>query len=109
MRPLILLSLRRMTGAVTLILAALASTFTTAPAASASEPGGPIGRGEAMDRAWSWIAEQVPYRQSGCHENPVGCYRPDCSGYVSMAWNLGTSLTTWGLWDVTFGIPAGDL
>ncbi|MFJ7194784.1 MULTISPECIES: hypothetical protein [unclassified Streptomyces] len=62
-----------------------------------------------MDRAWSWIAEQVPYSQSGCHENRFGCYRPDCSGYVSMAWNLGTSLTTWGLWDVTFDIPAGDL
>ncbi|MFE6666906.1 hypothetical protein ACFVFH_25485 [Streptomyces sp. NPDC057697] len=98
-----------MIGALALALTALAITFTTAPAASASEPGGPIGRGEAMDRAWSWIAERVPYSQSGCHENRFGCYRPDCSGYVSMAWNLGTSLTTWGLWDVTFDIPAGDL
>ncbi|MCX5102207.1 hypothetical protein OG355_22295 [Streptomyces sp. NBC_00987] len=102
-------SLRRVIGAVTLALAALAVMFGTAPAASASEPGGPIGRGEAMDRAWSWIAEQVPYSQSGCHQNQFGCYRPDCSGYVSMAWNLGTSLTTWGLWDVTFDIPANDL
>ncbi|MDJ0381115.1 hypothetical protein [Streptomyces sp. G-G2] len=100
---------RRAAGALTLTLAAVAVTFSTAPTASASDPGGPIGRGEAMDRAWSWIAEQVPYSQSGCHENQFGCYRPDCSGYVSMAWHLGSSLTTWGLWDVTADIAAGDL
>ncbi|MET9468597.1 hypothetical protein ABZY44_28170 [Streptomyces sp. NPDC006544] len=103
------LILRRAAGAVALVVAALALTFSSAPAASASEPGGPIGRGEAMDRAWSWVAEQVPYSWDGCYENRFGCYRPDCSGFVSMAWHLGSSLTTWDLWNVTFDIPAGDL
>ncbi|MET3982844.1 hypothetical protein ABIC27_000699 [Streptomyces sp. PvR034] len=106
MRALIL---RRAVGALTLMMAATAVTFVAAPAASASDRGGPIGRGEAMDRAWSWIAERVPYSQSGCHENQFGCYRPDCSGFVSMAWNLESSLTTWSLWNVTFDVPAGDL
>ncbi|MGW0395007.1 hypothetical protein ACWDYJ_29855 [Streptomyces sp. NPDC003042] len=106
MRSLIL---QRVIGALTLTLAAIALSLTAAPAASASEPGGSIGRGEVMDRAWSWIAERVPYSQSGCHNNQFGCYRPDCSGFVSMAWHLNTSLTTWGLWDVTVEIPAHDL
>ncbi|MFE2306027.1 hypothetical protein, partial [Streptomyces sp. NPDC059411] len=103
------LILRRMTGAVALTFAAVALTFATASGASASEPGGTIGRGETMDRAWSWVAEQVPYSWDGCHANQFGCYRPDCSGFVSMAWHLNTSLTTWDLWNVTFDIPAGDL
>ncbi|MFD8082827.1 hypothetical protein ACFV4F_14190 [Kitasatospora sp. NPDC059722] len=81
----------------------------TGAAALDSDTDGPIGRGEVMDRAWSWIAEQVPYSQQGCHGNQFGCYRPDCSGFVSMAWHLGTSLTTWTLWNVTADIPAGDL
>ncbi|MEV6952539.1 hypothetical protein [Streptomyces sp. NPDC051183] len=106
MRSLIL---RRALAAVTLTLAAVAATLGAAPAASASEPGGMIGRGEAMDRAWSWIAERVPYSQSGCHNNQFGCYRPDCSGFVSMAWHLNSSLTTWDLWNVTDEIPASDL
>ncbi|MEV6938083.1 hypothetical protein AB0N19_27530, partial [Streptomyces sp. NPDC051132] len=92
-----------------LTLATLAVTFCAIPAAHASAPDEPIGRGEVMDRAWSWIEEQVPYSQTGCHNNPFGCYRPDCSGYVSMAWHLSSSLTTWSLWNVTFDIPADDL
>ncbi|MET9319600.1 hypothetical protein ABZX75_05295 [Streptomyces sp. NPDC003038] len=106
MRSLIL---QRVIGALTLMLAAIALTMSAAPAARASEPGGPIGRGEVMDRAWSWIAERVPYSQSGCHRNQFGCYRPDCSGFVSMAWHLNSSLTTWDLWNVTSDIPANDL
>ncbi|WP_455890321.1 hypothetical protein [Streptomyces netropsis] len=106
MRSLIL---QRVTRAMALTLAALVALVTLAPTASASDTDGPIGRGEVMDRAWSWIAERVPYSQSGCHRNQFGCYRPDCSGYVSMAWHLGSSLTTWSLWNVTSEIPAGDL
>ncbi|MER5889469.1 hypothetical protein ABT160_37070, partial [Streptomyces sp. NPDC001941] len=100
---------RTLLATLALAFAALSLLLGAAPAAQASEPGGQIGRGEAMDRAWSWIAEQVPYDQQGCHPNQFGCYRPDCSGYVSMAWNLGRSLTTWDLWNVTFDIPADDL
>ncbi|MFF4737109.1 NlpC/P60 family protein [Streptomyces sp. NPDC001262] len=103
------LLLRRAWGAAALTLAAFAATLTAAPAANASDPDGPIGRGETMDRSWSWVAEQVPYSWDGCHRNQFGCYRPDCSGFVSMAWNLGSSLTTWTLWNVTSDIPASDL
>ncbi|MFJ6700013.1 hypothetical protein ACIQM4_28735 [Streptomyces sp. NPDC091272] len=106
MRSLIL---RRVIGVVALALVSLGLVFTAPTTASASEPGGSIGRGEVMDRAWSWVAERVPYGQSGCYENEFGCYRPDCSGYVSMAWNLPTSLTTWDLWNVTVDVPANDL
>ncbi|MBD0741829.1 NlpC/P60 family protein [Streptomyces sp. CBMA152] len=102
-------NLRRALGALVLLLAALAATLTTAPAASASVPDGTIGRGEVMDRSASWVAEQVPYSWDGCHANQFGCYRPDCSGFVSMAWNLSRALTTWDLWNVTSDIPANDL
>lgn len=36
-------------------------------------------------------------------------YRTDCSGYVSMAWNTGTSYTTQSLVGVTTAIAKGDL
>ncbi|MEU7135999.1 hypothetical protein [Streptomyces sp. NPDC046261] len=101
--------IQRVLGAVALTLAVIAATLCAAPAAGASEPDGSIGRGEVMDRAWSWVAEQVPYSQSGCYRNQFGCYRPDCSGFVSMAWHLGSSQTTWALWNVTSEIPAEDL
>ncbi|MGK5637125.1 LGFP repeat-containing protein [Streptomyces sp. URMC 126] len=101
--------LRRMVTVAALALAALATALTGAPAAQASEPDGPIGRGEVMDRSWSWVAERVAYSWDGCYRNQFGCYRPDCSGYVSMAWNLGSSLNTWALWNVTVDIPAEDL
>ena len=36
--------------------------------------------------AKTWINPAVPYSQSAYHNG----YRTDCSGYVSMAWQLGT-------------------
>ncbi|MEU6236112.1 hypothetical protein, partial [Kitasatospora sp. NPDC047058] len=90
-------------------LAALALALPGAPSARAAGPDEPLGRGEVMDRSWSWVAEQVPYSWDGCHANRFGCYRPDCSGFVSMSWHLGTSLTTWDLWNVTSDVAAGDL
>lgn len=91
---------------------ALAAAVLQMPGiANASDVNGPIGRGEAMDRSWSWIAEQVPYSQdsNSPYTNQFGSYRRDCSGFVSMAWHLGQSLTTWSLWNVSHQIPAGDL
>ena len=43
--------------------------------------------------AKTWLNPAVPYSQSAYHNG----YRTDCSGYVSMAWQLGTSATTWTL------------
>lgn len=69
----------------------------------------PIVRSDIMTRGRSWIDERVPYDQSSTHKNRYGTYRTDCSGYVSMAWALDQSRTTWTLWDVTKQIPSGDL
>ncbi|MEV8595415.1 peptidoglycan-binding protein [Streptomyces sp. NPDC052012] len=44
-----------------------------------------ITRAEIIRRARKWVTEQVPYNMNGYW--PDG-YRQDCSGYVSMAWNL---------------------
>ncbi len=93
----------------TLLAGALLAAFCAAPPASASSPDGTIGRGEVLDRAQSWIDQQVPYNNSGCYNNQFGCYRPDCSGFVSMAWHLSAALDTWSLWNVTADIAAADL
>ncbi|MGW5861966.1 peptidoglycan-binding protein [Streptomyces sp. NPDC055239] len=43
-------------------------------------------RAEILARAQKWVTAQVPYSMSKYW--PDG-YRQDCSGFVSMAWNLG--------------------
>ncbi|MEV0252819.1 peptidoglycan-binding protein [Streptomyces sp. NPDC050732] len=43
-------------------------------------------RTEIINRAKAWVAEKVPYSME--KYRPDG-YRQDCSGFVSMAWNLG--------------------
>ena len=48
----------------------------------------PITRDEVLTRARSWLAPPIPYSQTSFHTNEFGCYRTDCSGYVSMAWAL---------------------
>jgi hypothetical protein len=48
------------------------------------------GRLDAIQRGFGWLDARVPYSQSRSY----GGYRTDCSGFVSMCWNLGTSQTT---------------
>ncbi|MFO0565028.1 MAG: hypothetical protein U0263_05160 [Polyangiaceae bacterium] len=48
------------------------------------------GRRTAVERGFAWYDAQVPYSQSSQHEG----YRTDCSGFVSMCWELGQSYTT---------------
>lgn len=47
-------------------------------------------RAAAIQRGFGWFDAQIPYSQTREHAG----YRTDCSGFVSMAWNLGTSFTT---------------
>ena len=47
-------------------------------------------RRTALDRGLHWFDQKVSYSQTSSHEG----YRTDCSGFVSMAWQLGTSYTT---------------
>ncbi|MGA4841711.1 peptidoglycan-binding protein [Streptomyces sp. G45] len=43
-------------------------------------------RAEIINRAKRWVAAKVPYSMSAYWSDG---YRQDCSGFVSMAWNLG--------------------
>ncbi|GGX09054.1 membrane protein [Streptomyces malachitofuscus] len=56
----------------------------------AAPPAGParasaISRADIVARARDWVARKVPYSVSAFWSDG---YRQDCSGYVSMAWNL---------------------
>lgn len=68
-----------------------------------------IDSASAITRAQSWVDEQVPYSQSLWHTNGYGTYRQDCSGYVSLAWGLGSSLTTFTLPQVSHEITKANL
>ncbi|WP_326735886.1 C40 family peptidase [Streptomyces sp. NBC_01022] len=57
-------------------------------AAAASAP--TITRGDVIERAKTWVGIGLNYSWTGSHNG----YRTDCSGYVSMAWHLGSSMTT---------------
>ncbi|RSS79927.1 hypothetical protein [Streptomyces sp. WAC06614] len=65
----------------------------TFSAAATAESGGPISRSTVIARARTWVDAQVPYSQSDYRDG----YRTDCSGLVSMAWNLGTNAWTGNL------------
>ncbi|MFI5593373.1 hypothetical protein ACIA5G_50570 [Amycolatopsis sp. NPDC051758] len=68
-----------------------------APSALASDRGGPIARAETLARAQNWVDRSITYTQTGTWAtDPDGAhtYRRDCSGLVSMAWHLGSSLVT---------------
>jgi hypothetical protein len=47
-------------------------------------------RAQAISRGFAWLDANVPYNQKGSH----GGFRTDCSGFVSMCWNLKQSYTT---------------
>lgn len=50
-----------------------------------------LDRKTVQSRAQDWIDKKVPYSQTTTHEG----YRMDCSGYVSMSWELAKpGLTT---------------
>ncbi len=53
-----------------------------------------IDRTTIINRAKLWLDAQVPYSMS---EYWTDGYRQDCSGYVSMAWNLGSNEWTGSL------------
>ncbi|MEV0989025.1 peptidoglycan-binding protein [Streptomyces sp. NPDC049949] len=70
-----------------------------APAKPAGAPGAPsavkrIDRTSIITRAKTWLDAKVPYSMSTYWSDG---YRQDCSGYVSMAWNLGTNEWTGSL------------
>lgn len=63
-----------------------------------------------IEDAKYWLNPCVPYSQSSYHKGADGLnYRQDCSGYVSMAWKLGTSATTSTLAQYSTKISKSDL
>ncbi|GHD30712.1 hypothetical protein [Streptomyces galbus] len=81
------------------------------PAPPTSNQGGTIYRSEVMSRAKDWYGRDVQYSQSASAKDVDGdhSYRTDCSGFVSMAWHLTSSLTTYTLPSVSTQISKSSL
>lgn len=60
---------------------------------------------DIIGNAQTWLNPSIAYSQTDYHNG----YRTDCSGYVSMAWQLGTSAVTWTLPNYSFEISPQDL
>ncbi|MEU9183153.1 peptidoglycan-binding protein [Streptomyces sp. NPDC048484] len=68
-------------------------------------------RAEIINRAKKWVDAEVPYNMNAYWSDG---YRQDCSGFVSMAWNLGGnewtgSLDTYGVKIAKAELQAGDI
>ncbi|PKV85905.1 peptidoglycan-binding protein [Streptomyces sp. TLI_146] len=66
----------------------------------------PMTRADIINRAKKWIAAQVPYSMEKYWSDG---YRQDCSGFVSMAWNLGTNEWTGSLGNFAVRITKDEL
>ncbi|GAA2744706.1 hypothetical protein GCM10009868_23370 [Terrabacter aerolatus] len=83
---------------------------TPAPPAGGSKVGGTISRTEVLARAAYWTDRRIPYSMNRYTGDPKGRqYRTDCSGFVSMAWHLSSSLSTVTLPGVSHRISKSDL
>ncbi|MFD9796173.1 peptidoglycan-binding protein [Streptomyces sp. NPDC059070] len=65
-----------------------------APAGEPPRRLAPLTRADIINRAKTWVSAQVPYSMERYWSDG---YRQDCSGFVSMAWNLGTNEWTGSL------------
>ncbi|MER7671722.1 peptidoglycan-binding protein [Kitasatospora sp. NPDC096128] len=66
----------------------------------------PVTRAQVIQRAQAWVDQSVPYSMGRYWSDG---YRQDCSGFVSMAWGLGSSQTTWTLPNFAERINRDDL
>jgi hypothetical protein len=87
-------------GRVAVVLLAFVA-FTLMSASSALA----ITRATVLARAQTWIDSPVAYSQV----RYFGGYRTDCSGYVSMCWQTGSSWNTRTFSSVTRAIPVDQL
>ncbi|MFG2914828.1 hypothetical protein ACGF0D_18310 [Kitasatospora sp. NPDC048298] len=80
-------------------------------------PGGTVTRSQVLARAQAWVDQHVPYSTNGLQapyswwsdSQTGGRYRQDCSGLVSMAWELTSSPTTYGIPSYSTAISKLDL
>ncbi|MEE6261796.1 FG-GAP repeat domain-containing protein [Plantactinospora sonchi] len=113
--------LRLVAGALAVATAAVSLTVvdaaTAPPAIADSSIGGQITRSEVLDRARNWYARRensdLTYSMElktwdGTRSRQ---YRRDCSGFVDMAWHLGSDPNTQGLMSstYTYAISRGEL
>ncbi|MET9618199.1 hypothetical protein [Kitasatospora indigofera] len=91
------------------VVSSYQSVTSTGSLGNGAAPGGTVTRHQVIQRAQDWVDNNVPYSPNGLN-SPYGWwadsatggrYRQDCSGLVSMAWQLSSSLTTWTLPDVS--------
>ncbi len=64
-----------------------------------------ITRRQVVSRGAHWVKKRIPYSQARYHQG----YRQDCSGFVSMAWKVKTSYTTYSITRVSFRIKKYQL
>jgi hypothetical protein len=69
--------------------------------------GPPISVATMLSRAADWISVPVQYSQTDYYSDVNGTYRQDCSGFVSMAWDLDYSLSTPKLSTVATEVASG--
>ncbi|SEM68768.1 tachylectin-related carbohydrate-binding protein, partial [Streptacidiphilus jiangxiensis] len=76
------------------LAAAKKSTHRSGIAPRDAHAGDPISRTTVMARAEAWVNAAVPYSESAYYADPSDSgyqYRTDCSGFISMAWDLPAS------------------
>jgi hypothetical protein len=81
--------------------------FSYISSAAPYPEGPPISVQTMLSRAANWISVPVPYSQSTWYSDINGTYRQDCSGFVSMAWDLDYSLGTSKLSTVATDVASG--
>ncbi|MFI5844683.1 hypothetical protein ACIA8K_33785 [Catenuloplanes sp. NPDC051500] len=98
----------------------LAAAYPLMPSGVAVDYGGRITRAAVMARAHDWLSRKVRYSQDNrlarWDLNKGRRYRPDCSGFICMAWAIdsrdpryGRALTTWELRQVVTPISRAGL
>ncbi|WP_282690766.1 peptidoglycan-binding protein, partial [Streptomyces sp. CC216C] len=84
----------------------LRGTGASGPPSPGSAAAPKTTRADIIDRAQRWVNAKVPYSMEKYWSDG---YRQDCSGYVSMAWNLGTNEWTGSLAAYGTRIARADL
>ena len=105
------LVLTALPASATIVTSGYDTSHSTGTIGKNAKPGGNVTRTQAIDRAADWVKAKVPYSESeGWQDSGTGGpYRIDCSGFVSMAWQLPDSLVTQTLPSVSSTIKWADL
>jgi hypothetical protein len=98
-------AVRALSAAAVAALTLAGTLAVAAPAMAAFHSPSDFNRAQVIMRARQWVKDSPYYDQTSSYHG----YRRDCSGFVSMAWGLGTSYVTWTLPEVAWPIHKSDL